>query len=98
MSGEKKTPYTKHFSVLIAVPGGESTFSMCAVEMARAVGSHGRPAGQEDFLAISCLCAFPKLLRGKTPVADSEPEGCACTEALLAQRWTRKAPNEGEGR
>lgn len=85
MSGEKKTPCTKRFFVLIAVPGGETTFPRCAVGMARAVGSHGRPAEQEVFFAISCICAFPKLLDGKTPVADSEPESCGCTEALLAQ-------------
>lgn len=78
MSGEK-TPYTKCFCVLIAVPGGESAFPTCAAGMASTVE-------QENFLAISCFRAFPKLLGGKTPVADSEPEGCACTGAFITQR------------
>lgn len=52
---------------------------------ARAVGSHGKHAGQKDFPKISCLCSFSQLLGGKSPVADSEPEGWACAEALPAQ-------------
>lgn len=68
VSRQQQTPNTNSFSLLKAGSRGKSSIPTCAVGMARNVGSHGRPAGQEDFLAISSLCVFPDLLGGTAGV------------------------------